>query len=69
MLARPSFARRKRSTCKPRWTVRGVPLGVRRLADTRCPICGTRVGSDDALAVVGSKPAHAECALIHWLNS
>lgn len=34
---------------------------------TRCPICGTRVAPDDALGVLDGAPAHAECALVHWL--
>lgn len=33
----------------------------------RCAICGTRVGPDDAPGVLDGAPAHAECALVHWL--
>ena len=33
----------------------------------RCPVCGTRLLNGDPLGICGARPAHAECALIHWL--
>jgi hypothetical protein len=41
----------------------------RRFATVRCAICGTLVGTDDALGLVAGKPVHAECALVYWLRS
>jgi hypothetical protein len=37
------------------------------IPSARCPICATRVCADDALGVTDGEPAHAECALVHWL--
>jgi hypothetical protein len=33
-----------------------------------CPVCHGRVQPDDALGLVGSTVAHAECALVSWLG-
>jgi hypothetical protein len=40
-----------------------------RMPSARCPICATRVGPDDALGLIDGEPAHAECALVHWLRA
>lgn len=34
-----------------------------------CPVCRGRVREDDALGLVGSTVAHAECALVSWLGA
>jgi hypothetical protein len=39
------------------------------MPSARCAICGTRVGPDDALGGLDGAPAHAECALVHWLSA
>ena len=35
----------------------------------RCGICGTRLCADDTITVVGSELTHAECFLVHLLES
>jgi hypothetical protein len=57
-------ARWTRAWRRPPW--RQVRSGSVR---GRCAICGTRVRRDDALGLVDTEIAHAECALVHWLES
>ena len=42
---------------------------LREGAEIRCPICGTRVHADDPIGLVGVRIAHAECTLIHWIQT
>jgi len=66
---------RRRRTWPKRSDYRHWPLASRaqkrriRKPTARCPICGTRVAPDDALGVLDGAPAHAECALVHWLRT
>ncbi|HEV7584208.1 MAG TPA: hypothetical protein VGO14_00355 [Solirubrobacteraceae bacterium] len=51
----------------PRITARWLrPRSAPRLGS--CPVCHGRVQPDDALGLVGSSVAHAECALVSWLG-
>lgn len=40
---------------------------VRAAARPRCAVCGTRLLHGDPVSFCGTRPAHAECALVHWL--
>ncbi len=48
---------------------RGFELGLRRGRRERCPLCGTLVGVDDTVGIIGHRIAHAECALVSWLQA
>jgi hypothetical protein len=69
MPARSILCRRKRSACGRRRAEPNSTRGGNGLATTRCPVCGTLVGLDDALGVIGGELAHAECALVDWLRA
>ena len=68
MMARPTLRRRKSSVCGRRAEPNSA-RGGSSLATARCPICGTLVGPEDALGVIGGELAHAECALVDWLRT
>jgi hypothetical protein len=40
-----------------------------RASHGRCRICGTRLCPEDAITVAGSEFTHAECFLVHLLQS
>ena len=48
---------------------RGFEPGLRRGRRERCPLCGTLVGVDDTVGIIGHRIAHAECALVSWLQA
>lgn len=49
-------------------TVRVVVQDLAHAASwRRCAICGTRLLNGDPVSFRGIRPAHAECAVIHWL--
>ncbi|HEX4188773.1 MAG TPA: hypothetical protein VHY83_12825 [Solirubrobacteraceae bacterium] len=54
---------RRRWSLRIRW-----PGSHGRAALGRCPVCHGRVQPDDALGLMGSRVAHAECALVSWLG-
>lgn len=56
-----------RANARPR-IVRVVVQDLARAAFwRRCAICGTRLLNGDPVSFCGIRPAHAECAVIHWL--
>lgn len=60
---------RPRAGRKRRWSQRMLWGARSHSRPRRCPVCRTRVRADDALGLVGSRIAHAECALVQWLES
>jgi hypothetical protein len=50
--------------------VAGLRLGASgvRLHRPQCPVCHGLVGEDDAVGLLGSRFAHAECVLVRWLG-
>lgn len=69
MLARRAFASRTRRVRTRRLPAPGGRTRKLSLMHARCAICGMRVGRDDALGLIRGRPAHAECALMHWLHN
>ena len=43
--------------------------GLGRRRREHCPLCETLVGVDDAVGIIGDRIAHAECALVSWLEA
>ena len=66
--------REVREPAPERKAARGLRLAARWLRSRggprlgSCPVCHGRVQPDDALGLIGTSVAHAECALVSWLG-
>jgi hypothetical protein len=61
----PPARRLTRVTRRIRFDVQRMRAGC----GPRCGICGTHVYRGDAVGFAHNRIAHAECALIHWLEA
>ena len=68
-MTRRTETRPQRSDCGPRRIASDAEQPPNRMPSARCPICATRVCADHAMGVIDGEPAHAECALVHWLRA